>query len=575
MRQKRLLALLGGFLVGLLLAGCAPAATPTPAPPPLSKVPVIAAPPVGIATPTPVPLKPTPILVAPAPTPAVKGPKYGGILRTWTRTDIAHYDVHQATTPGVHTFVVSIWSHLVQFDPLAMQKLVVIPDLAEKWDISPDGKSYTFYLQKGVRWHDGKPFTSADVKVSLDRLRNPPKGMTSPRQITFSAVTKVETPDEHTVRVALERPQASFLSTLAISFNAIFPKHILDEKGDLKRNPIGTGPFKLKEYTRGVKFELVKNENYFVKGRPYLDGITQYIIADEQSRDAALKAHRLDLVTGPSKCLSGPDLPILRRDFPQIVIQRGGYSSPRYFVPNIHRAPWNDPRVVKAVKLAIDREPAVEVVEEGPELGQVGGPLPLRGQWAIPEEELKKLPGYRHPKDQDLAEAKRLLAEAGYPKGFKTTMLCRTSTAEKNIAVFLKSELEKIGIEAEIAPKDVAAFYEPLERGAFDTAAAAWAVDDDPDSVFGEHYVTGGGRNYERFSDAEIDKLFVEQSQTMDVAKRRELVQKMERLYIERGSRAVITWANVINAWWPEVKNFTAPATLYRGYKGEEVWLDR
>ncbi|MDP2952110.1 MAG: ABC transporter substrate-binding protein, partial [Chloroflexota bacterium] len=242
--------LTGLLVLGVLLGSCAPAAQPTPAP---SKTPEVVAP-------SPIPARPTPVT-----TPSGEQPRYGGILKSNNLEDPPHLEFTQVKSAYALQPLNSIYSMLVQNDPQDETK--IIPDLAERWEVSPDGKVYTFYLRKEVRFHDGQGLTSADVKVSIERFAWPPKGVISQMQGLFQGLDRIETPDPQTVVFVLKRPQASFLTIIAMPFFIVYPKHILDAKGDMKKDAVGTGPFKLKEYTRGVSFEQVRNPDYFVPGR--------------------------------------------------------------------------------------------------------------------------------------------------------------------------------------------------------------------------------------------------------------------------------------------------------------------
>ncbi|MDP2952520.1 MAG: ABC transporter substrate-binding protein, partial [Chloroflexota bacterium] len=268
------------LVLGLLLAACAPAAAPPPQPAPTKEAPAATAP-----RPTP----PPPATTTPV-SPTDK-PIYGGMLKTFGVNDLSNSDLHQAFSYLDHNPMAPVYSLLVRSDPKDINK--VGPDLAERWDVSPDGKVYTFFLRRGVKWHDGTPLSSADVKASFDRIVSPPKGVLSQRQAYFDAVDKIETPDGFTVRFLLKRPQAAFPAIVAVPFNAVFPKAILDQKGDMKKDIMGSGPFRFKEYIRGVQFEVEKNPDYFLPGLPYLDGVVRYIIPDSAAAKGAFVTGRL------------------------------------------------------------------------------------------------------------------------------------------------------------------------------------------------------------------------------------------------------------------------------------------
>ncbi|MBI2907643.1 MAG: hypothetical protein HYX92_08320 [Chloroflexi bacterium] len=264
MHGKKLLVASLSMIVALPLTTCSPAVTAVKA-----------------VTPT--------TFAVPTPTAKSRGaePNYGGTLLSAINNTIPHFDMHQETTFSMQFPLSSSYDMLVRND--AMEEDKIVGNLARSWDISPNGLIYTFRLQEGVKFHDGTSLVAEDVKFNLDRVIFPPKGMISPRKPLYEAVEKVETFDPVTLRIFLKRPQASFLQLLSIEKNFVFLPRIIREKGDMKKDVLGTGPFKFVSYTEGVSFKVQKNPDYFVKGRPYLDGITIYVMIDETARVAALR----------------------------------------------------------------------------------------------------------------------------------------------------------------------------------------------------------------------------------------------------------------------------------------------
>jgi len=509
---------------------------------------------------------------SPGPTPAhaAEQPRYGGIPAMWTQGDPPNFDLHQTSTFMTNWAVAPCYNQLVQFD--ALDPTTIIPDLADRWAMAQDGMSYTFWLHKGVKFHDGKLCTSADVKASLDRVREPPAGMVSPRAGAFAVVEAIDTPDDYTVTFRLSRPYPSLLPNLAQGWMAIYPKHVLEREGDMKKVVVGSGPFRLKKYTRGVSIELEKNPDYFVKGRPYLDGITLYIIPDFGTGYAAFRTRRLLLMSFAQESLAHQAAAELGT---QVVIQKvPGLSFRPVFNMNTARKPWDDVRVRQAVSLAIDRGAAIKVITDGE--GSVGGLMPPSGQWALPIEELRQIPGYGTNKEADRTRARQLLAEAGYPNGFKAAMLTRMGTQFERISVFLKAELAKIGIDAALDVKETAAAYDVLNARAFDAAPWGTAVAlDDPDAVFSEHYTCNAVRNYSQLCLPEVDALFDRQSKTLDPEARKRLVHEMERQALLGFGRIVTHWRTVFLGHWPEVRNYRLHPSLYNNQRFQDVWLAR
>lgn len=499
---------------------------------------------------------------------AADQPRSGGTLTMWTQGDPPNFDLHQNSTFMVNWAMAPCYNQIVQFDPLDPSKIV--PDLAERWEMAPDGKSYTFFLHKGVKFHDGKLLTSADVKVSLDRIREPPSGVVSPRAGAFAAVEDIQTPDEFTVVIRLSRPNPSLLDNLAQGWMAIYPKHVLEKEGDMKKAVVGTGPFKLKRYTRGVSIELEKNPDYFVKGRPYLDGITLYIIPDFGTAYAAFRTKRLLYMSFQQESTAHQAQAELAQ---RIVIQKVPALSMRPVLNfNTKRKPWDDIRVREAVSLALDRQAAIKVITDGE--GTIGGFMPPGGKWALPPEELQKIPGYGPNKEADLQRAKQLLAEAGLPDGFKTTLLTRMGSQFERVSVFLKNELAKIGIDGVLDVKETAAAYDILNNRSFDLAPWTTGTSlDDPDSIFGEHYICEAVRNYAQLCLPEVDALYDKQSQALDPAERLRLVHEMERKALLGFGRLISHWRMNMLGHWPEVRNYKIHSSIYNNQRFQDVWI--
>lgn len=226
--------------------------------------------------------------------------------------------------------------------------------------------------------------------------------------------------------MTLEYPSASFIHNLGDGRNAVGPKHIYEAKGNSKKDVVGTGPYKFKAFSPGVSWSVVKNPDYFIKGRPYLDGINWYIISDAATRFAALRTHRVQATPFSSQGLTPSQTQIIQKEFAdRITVDTYPSLVAQAFWMPVGKAPWNDIRVRRAVELAIDRPNIIKVAAEG--VGEIGGYISPTGIWSLPKDEILSRPGYRQPKDADIAEAKRLMAEAGYAQGIRTTTISRNA----------------------------------------------------------------------------------------------------------------------------------------------------
>ncbi|MBI2910227.1 MAG: hypothetical protein HYX92_21505 [Chloroflexi bacterium] len=552
-------------VLGLLAASCGPVSSPTPTTKP-------AAPPAKVETPV---AKPAVVPAAPTPTPKAvsEQPRYGGILNISHEADPRSYDPIQEITITAMAPVAPNYSGIVQHDPLQPTK--VIGDLAEKWEMSSDGSAYTFQLYKGVKWHDGAPFTSEDARFTLELVRKPPRGIVSTKQEWLNAVERIEAPDRDTLKITLQYPSASFMDNLGDGRMLIVPKHVFEDKGNMRRDIVGTGPFKLKAHTSGATFSVAKNPDYFIKGRPYLDGITWYIIPDSSTRFAALRTQRIHATALASQGLTPSQAAVVEKELADRITlyTYQGLTNFAFWMPH-NRAPWSDVRVRRAVHLAIDREKVIRVSSEG--VGDPAGFVPT-GAWSLPEAELKNTPGYRQPKDADTAEAKRLMAEAGYAQGIKTTTVVRNIQERERGAVAVREQLAPIGIDVTVRPLDQATLLDLLYKRTYDTAisSSSTASYDDPDQTLGEGFLSGVLRNFSDFSDEQTDKWYREQARALDPGKRKTIVLDMQRRMFELVPAVMLYWRLYQLGVFKEVKDYKAGVGVYNNLKFQNVWLTR
>ncbi|MBI2910228.1 MAG: hypothetical protein HYX92_21510 [Chloroflexi bacterium] len=485
-------------------------------------------------------------------------------------TDIAGLDVHQEPSGSMLMVVSPGYSGLLQYSPVEVQK--VIPDLAERWEASPDGNAYTFHLRQGVKWHDGTSFTAEDVRSSLDRIRKPPQGTRSPRSVMLKGITQIDIPVKDAVRLQLGNPSAAFIANIASAWQKMMPRHVIQAQGHMSNNIVGTGPFKLKRYATGVVYEFVKNQDYFLKGQPYLDGVTFYIIRDVGSRFAAFRTHRVNM-TSQSNGLTPSQADIVKKTMPDASVGQSEAGNWWNFFMNGERAPWNDIRVRQAVSLAIDRQQAIKIVDEG--FGELGLYMP-QGPWAKPESEVLKLRGYRQPKDADREDAKKLLAEAGYPNGFRTSMLARSGVYYENAAVFMKDQLASVGIVADIDVRDQTVVFERQQRLDYDCTYFKEGLDiADPTTILNDRYMSGSGRNYSGLKDKTLDDLLDKQDMTLDEAKRKEIVLQAQDRLQELLPSAITHWGVYLVGWWKEVRGFNAAVSRMSNSTYVQVWLEK
>ena len=506
---------------------------------------------------------------------AVEGadtPRRGGVLLAAIGADAPSLDAHQESTFATLQLVAPCYSTLLQTDPYGYPKIV--GDAASEWKISPDGLTYTFKIRPGIKFHDGSPLTAADVKASYEKIISPPEGVRSPRKDAYSPVASIEAPDASTVVFKLKFPSASLLTNLASPWDLIYPKKYLDkDPNHFKANVIGSGPFKFKSYTRGSTFEGERNPDYFVKDRPYLDGYKFFISTETSVRAAAIRSGRAHI---EFRDLPAAEVDAIKKQLGnKVVVQQTPMTGQVGVAVNNTVKPFNDIRVRKALSLGFDRYTGGKALFGLTGLRDPGGLLRPGTEFALSPAELEKFPGYSHDAEKNRAEAKRLLAEAGYPNGFKVVLKNRNIRLPyQDFAVFVIQEWRKIGIEAEHRPLETAAWFaDGRDKGAFELIVLPTVESSDDPDIFLRRYTTGDPQNWGRFSSPAIDDLYSRQARALDPAERKKLIAQLQTLVLENAYYLPGLWwtRNVVH--WAKVKNYVAPPNHYANQKLQDVWL--
>jgi len=437
----------------------------------------------------------------------------GGTLRMGMQSDPGTLDPQLQSLTATWHVVEFIYNRLTKVNP----DLSVALELAESVDISEDGLTYTFKLHP-ANFHNGRPVVAEDVVFSFNRLIAPETA--SPSAADLASMASIEAPDDSTVVITLKQPDASFLAMISGQSCIIIPKEVIEEHGDLSQVAIGSGPFKFVEYVPNTHIKLEKNTDYFEAGVPYLDELEMLIAAEDNSRTAALIQGTVDFIEyAPSQ-----DIPILESDS-SIQLAGNSIQQIRMIGFNLTREPFTNPQVRKAISMAIDRGPIIDAALSG-----YGTPTeqifaatfwPSLGELEIPA--------------PDIEGAKALLAEAGFPDGFDTTI---TSWAEygflKNTAVVVQEQLKQIGINAELNLLDTGSMGQTVYIDKdFDMAVTGDSGFVDPNGlVFGNFY-TGEGGNFVGYSNPQADELISQGIAVTDQAARTEIYQQLSELLME------------------------------------------
>lgn len=453
-----------------------------------------------------------------------------------------------------------------------------LPSLARSWDISEDGLTYTFHLQEGVRWHDGKPFTSADVVYSFSEFL--PKAFSRTRTV-MAKVESITAPDDHTVAFKLKKPYAAFMMIFEVSGGTIVPKHIYAGtdifKNPANATPIGTGPFKFDKWEKGSYIHLVRNDDYWQKGKPYLKDIYFHIIPDANSRAIAFEQGQVDVLRGGD--IENFEVNRLARE-PNVKVSEEGWE---FYDPlaiinvNTRHKPLDNLKVRKAISYAIDRNFIIKAIFGG--FGKPAyGPMTERTPFYDPS----VLTDYSY----DLDKAKKLMAESGlkpdangvYAK-LDLVPLPYGETWQRE-AEYIRQQLSQIGIETNVVSVDVPGWFQRATTGKFDITTNFIYLLGDPAMGVSQTYRSdnqlnrGTAANIDGYDNPKVDALFTKGEQTMDPAERKKIYSEAQKIISDD---APVIWTHQMSyptVYRPKVHNLiTTGLGLNESFA--DVWIGK
>jgi peptide/nickel transport system substrate-binding protein len=505
--------------------------------------------------------------------------KPGGILKIYHRDSPASMSVHEEGTIGVIMPMMGVFNNLVVFDQNVPQNSAksIVPDLATSWAWNEDNTALTFKLRQGVKWHDGQPFTSADVKCTFDLLTNkaPEKLRLNYRESWWVNVAETTVNGDYETTIHLNQPQPALSALLAAGDTPVYPCHV--SPAQMRTHPIGTGPFKFVDYKPNQQIKLAKNPDYWKPGRPYLDGVEYTIIPNRSTAILAFIAGQFDM-TFPYE-VTFPLLKDIKEQAPQAVCQAGPATESIGVLMNWTKPPFDNADLREAVALTLDRKSFIDILGQGE--GDLGGALlpPPEGVWGMPTARLMTLPGYDGNVQQNRDKARDLMKKAGY--GPDKHLAIKLST--RNLAVYrdpgaiLLDQMKEIWIDGELELIETANWVPKLIRKDFTIGlnVLGTAVDD-PDVYFYQNYVSTSKRNYPGYNSIEFDKLVDRQSRETDADKRKQLVQDADYLLQKEFGRPIIYHLRAVTCWQPYVKGLTLMVnSQYNGWRMEDWWLDK
>jgi peptide/nickel transport system substrate-binding protein len=504
--------------------------------------------------------------------------KQGGVLREYMIDSPASMSIHEESTVVSERPMMGVFNNLVLFDQHVPQNSLasVRPELATSWSWSEDGTELTFPLRRGVKWHDGMPFTAKDVKCTWDMLAGKSSGKfrINPRKSWYRNLEEVTTNGDDEVTFHLKRPQPSFLALLASGFSPVYPCHVSPR--DMRSHPIGTGPFKFIEFKPNEHIRLTRNPDYWKPGRPYVDGIEYTTVKNRSTAVLAFIAGKYDLTFAGT--VSIPLMHDIQSQMPDAICESNPGSVNTNLIINRAAPPFDNPDLRQAMALGLDRKAFVDILTEGQ--GNLGGVLqpPPGGSWGMPADVLQTLPGYGTDVSKNRAEARQLMEKLGYgaDRRLKIKVSTRDLPPYRDPAVILIDQLKDVYIDGELETIDTTNWFPKITRKDFIVGLnLTGGFLDDPDPTFYANYVCGAESNYNGYCNPEVDKLVDQQSMEADPQKRKQLAWDIERKLAEDGARPIIYYNRGGICWRPYVKGLTVMVnSIFNGWRMEDIWLD-
>jgi peptide/nickel transport system substrate-binding protein len=501
-------------------------------------------------------------------------PKRGGILNFAITAETPHYDCHGSDTFATLHFSSPFYSTLLRYDLSKFPE--VEGDIADSWTVAPDKLTYTFKLHPGVKFHDGTPFTSADVKATYDRLRNPPQGVVSTRQATFADIASIETPDPLSIVFKMKAVNSSMLDHFASPWNCIYSaKDLAADPNWPKTHINGTGPFMFVEHIKGSYVSGKRNENYFRKGLPYLDGFKGIFTLQAAAMLNALQGGQ---VLAEFRGVSPAERDRIAQAMgDRIRVEESSWTVNLIVAFNTEKKPFDDVRVRRALLMAIDRWGGSQGLSRIATLRSVGGVLRPGSPLATPPDELAKLPGFSRDIKAAREDAKKLLAEACVPN-LKFVLWNRNLAMPYTPAgIFLVDQWRQIGVEVEHKQSDTAPYLAALASGNYEVAVDFSNLFNDDATLSLTKYLSHDKNplNLSRANDAELDKLFEQQVREGDVEKRKLLIRAFEKRLFEQAYQEPLLWWHRIVLTHKTVIGWKMSPSHNLGQDLAEVWLNQ
>jgi peptide/nickel transport system substrate-binding protein len=506
-------------------------------------------------------------------------PKRGGMLRV-RGYDPPHFDPHLVISFKTNTTLSFTHSTLVRYKvgpEIPPGTFTVEPHVAARWE-EPDDTTYIFHLRHGVQWHNkpplhGRELVADDVKFTFDRFRTEPGNVL---RFMLEPVERVEVMDRYTVKFVLKEPFVWLVHMLANpSGTWLIAPEVVQQFGDLKKpeSALGTGPFLLDHYEPNVKTVFTRNPEYFLQDQPSIDGVEWRVLEDESTGLAMYRTGQLDCGPWHWWAVRQQDLEALQKSHPHLMYQDFLSNVTTAVYMRTDQPPCSDVRVRRAISQAIDRQGLIDAVSLR------GEPTPAiaRGstEWSLPIDQLGTGAKYYQ---YDPQEAKRLLADAGFAKGFKTHINTTPGYGRDLIdaAQLVQRYLKDVGIEAELKLQEYGAYLATTFAGKYEgMAIGPMAIAWEPDSSPYGMYIPDQSRNSGHVNDPKITAILKAQRQTKDLEARKQLIVDFQRYAAEQEHYVYLTSGMITGSWQPYVKHYAPNLTFDYGGRAAALWLDR
>ncbi len=511
--------------------------------------------------------------------PASAQQRGGTLVFTIPASDYPSLDGHQEITFAMIHPTAPHYSLLIRLDPTDPKGQKLAGDLAESWTVSKDKKTYTFKLHRNALFHDGSKVLAKDVVASFEHIINPPTGVAGPRKGYYTMVDSVKAQGDYTVVIKLKFATGAFLPALSQPFNYIYPADKLKQDPNwFKTHIMGSGPFVFKSEQRGANWLGVRNEHYFKKGLPYLDGYEAIFTPKENIEIQAIRGGRSMIQFRGFPPAARDDLKAALGD--KITVQESIWNCGNFIIPNPFKKPFDDVRVRQALNLAIDRWGMSQFLSKVAIAKRVGAYAIPDSALAMSENELEKLPGYWRDAKKSKEEARRLLKEAGVPEGFKFKLNNRnTDQPYKYVATYVIDQWRQVGLDVEQVVFPTTPFYEMLnvDPPQFDTT-----VDFNCQSVVNptsdiQQFISKdrSDSNHGHYTDRKLDQLFDAQMREPDLAKQKKIFGEFERYLNDQGLQLTTLWWNRITVQSSAVQGWYITPSHYLNQQLETVWLKK